>query len=156
MNTIKPKMVNVTERRRIQKTTFRNINHPPSNTVSFKAAVNPQKVVDLMSDADKEVLKLFSKHYKDVADRLITKTDTLITKGNTLIKRNARFAQDDAKNLLVKDKSIPKSLLENVLFPFITLPLYAASWVVNKAKSIPVLTEKTEKKPMPPSEKNTP
>ena len=142
MNTIKPKMVNVTERRTIQKSRNQNINHPPSNAVSFKAGVNPQKVIDLMSDADKQVLKLFSKHYKDVADRLITKSDTLITQGNTLIKRSARFAQDDAKNLIVKDKSIPKSLLENVLFPFITLPLYAASWVVNKAKSIPVLSKK--------------
>ena len=142
MNTIKPKVVNITERKRIQNSTNPNINHHQSKSVSFKAGINPQKVVDLMSDADKEVLKLFSKHYKDVADRLITKSDTLITQGNTLIKRSARFAQDDAKNLIVKDKSIPKSLLENVLFPFITLPLYAASWVVNKAKSIPVLSKK--------------
>ena len=53
MNTIKPKVVNITERKRIQNSTNPNINHPPSKSVSFKAGINPQKVVDLMSDADK-------------------------------------------------------------------------------------------------------
>ena len=136
MNTITPKVVNLTERKRNQGISSKSINHPPSNSVSFKALPNATGIRKLMSEADDQVLKVFSKYYGDVSDRLVTKTNSLLNEGSELLKKNSRFAQDTAGNLVVKDKSIPKSLVENILFPFITLPLYGASWVLDKVRKL--------------------
>ena len=135
MNTIKPIIGNSQERKVVK----RLQSNKKGSNVSFKA-VNPAKIVNpksLLSAADKNVLNVFSQHYGKAGTFLIDKTDDLI-KESKILEKSSRFVLDKGK-MVIKDKSIPKSLFENVIFPFITLPLYAANWVIKKAQAVPFL-----------------
>lgn len=140
MNTITPNMGNISERRRIRRVSNPTAINPAEKQVSFKAAVNPKA---LMSAADDHVLKVFSQHYGKAGSFLVDKADDLVRESKAL-ERSSRFIQEKG-NLAIKDKSIPRSLLENVIFPFVTLPLYAANWVIKKAQSVPFLKKGAEK-----------
>lgn len=139
MNTITPVTGSLTERQRIRKTINPPDNHPGRQNVSFKA-VNPKA---LLTTADDHILKVFSQHYGKAGTFLIDKTDDLI-KESKILEKSSRFLSEKGK-LAIKEKSIPASLLENIIFPFITLPLYAANWVIKKAQSVPFLKNGAEK-----------
>lgn len=139
MNIITPKPGNITERSRIRKITNPPNNYKGMQNVSFRAA-NPKA---LLTTADEHILKVFSQHYGKAGSFLIDKTDDLI-KESKVLEKSSRFFQQNG-HLAVKDKNIPTSLLENIIFPFITLPLYAANWIIKKAQSIPGLKNGAEK-----------
>lgn len=130
MNIITPVSGNTAERKRIQKTSIQSVNHPPCPQVSFKSSP-----LQLMTAADEKVLKVFSQHYGNVGNRLVTKIDKLMTLHKPLAKTSRFFSENG--QMVIKDKSITKSLLENIIFPFITLPLYTVSWVLKRAQSLP-------------------
>ena len=139
MNTITPNLGSISERKRIRKTSNLTASTQAERQVSFKA-VNPKA---LMSVADDQVLKVFSKNYGKAGTFLVDKTDDLIRESKVL-EKSSRFIQENG-NLAIKDKGVPRSLLENVIFPFVTLPLYAANWVIKKAQSVPFLKKGAEK-----------
>ena len=129
MNTIKPNIANIAERTRYNKT---NINYNDSKQqISFKSGP-----LSLLSSADKKILNVFSQHYGKIGERLLLKSDKLINTAE-IFKKSSRFASDKGA-LYIRDKKIGQSLIENVIFPFINLPLYAASWIVKKMQSIPI------------------
>ncbi len=139
MNTITPNLGRTTERQRIRKVSNPTANNPASKQISFKA-VNPKA---LMSVADDQVLKVFSQNYGKAGTFLVDKADDLIRESKVL-EKSSRFIQEKG-NLAVKDKSVPRSLLENLIFPFVTLPLYGANWVLKRAQSVPFLKKGAEK-----------
>lgn len=132
MNIITPKMGQTNARRRIQKTV--NQNNRLSGQVSFKASPKA-----LMSAADEQVLKVFSQHYGKAGNFLVDKADDLMRESK-ILERSSRFFVEKG-NLAIKDKSIPRSLLESAVFPFTTLPLYGANWVLKKAQKIPAISK---------------
>ncbi len=140
MNTITPNMGNITERKRLRRVSNPTALTSSNKQISFKAAVNPKA---LMSAADDHVLKVFSQHYGKAGSFLVDKADDLVRESKAL-ERSSRFIKEKG-NLAIKDKSVPRSLLENVIFPFVTLPLYAANWVLKKAQSVPFLKKGAEK-----------
>ncbi len=124
----------------------------PSNTrsslrtPSFKGTVPTQAVngiKTLFTEADKKVLNVFSQHYGNVGARLGQKVAKLTT-SSELLNKSARFTLEEGVKS-IKDKNIAQSVLENVLFPFINIPLYSASWILKKAQSIPSLKEGARK-----------
>ena len=139
MNTITPNLGSVAERKRIRRVSSPTLSNPAERQVSFKA-VNPKA---LMSVADDQVLKVFSKNYGKAGTFLVDKADDLI-KESKVLEKSSRFIQEKG-NLAIKDKSVPRSLLENIIFPFVTLPLYGANWVIKKAQSVPFLKKGAEK-----------
>ena len=139
MNTITPNMGNITERKRIRRVSNPTASYPAEKQVSFKA-VNPKA---LMSVADDHIMKVFSQHYGKAGSFLVDKTDDLIRESKVL-EKSSRFLVENGK-LAVKDKSVPRSILENVIFPFVTLPLYGANWVIKKAQAVPFLKKGAEK-----------
>lgn len=131
MNITMPKAGNFSERQGTRTKVY-----PPNNgrqNISFKA-VNPKA---LLTAADENILKVFSQHYGKAGTFLVDKTDDLIRESKVL-EKSSRFFSEKGK-MAIKEKSIPKSLLENIIFPFITLPLYAANWILKKAQSVPFL-----------------
>ncbi len=139
MNTITPNIGSRENRKRLRQSSSPAISIQKSNHVSFKA-VNPKA---LMSVADDQVLKVFSQNYGKAGTFLVDKADDLIRESKVL-EKSSRFIQEKG-NLAIKDKSVPRSLLENIIFPFVTLPLYGANWVIKKAKSVPFLKKGAEK-----------
>ena len=139
MNTITPNMGNITERKRIRRVSNPTASYPAEKSISFKAA-NPKA---LMSMADDHIMKVFSQHYGKAGTFLIDKTDDLIRESKVL-EKSSRFLVENGK-LAVKDKGVPRSLLENLIFPFVTLPLYGANWVLKKAQAVPFLKKGAEK-----------
>lgn len=135
MNTITPAPIKLQQRKQ------NKINQQQYSNPSFRGNA-PEAVKSLITAADKDVFDIFSKHYGKITERMGEKVAKLATKdaGNkfatSLLKKNARFDLNIGVSS-IKDKSIPAGLVESALFPFITLPLYGASWVLNKVKSIP-------------------
>lgn len=126
-------MVNLAERKRVQRTSSPSYN--PQNKVSFKGMPNTQLLHKFMSEADEQVVDLFSKHYGTVSDRLVEKIDKLIDPSEKGIAVTSRIIKNTKTgNLQVKDKNVFKACTENLLFPFINIPLYSASWVLAKIK----------------------
>lgn len=106
------------------------------NKPSFKSAA---PVVSLISQTgkDRQLADVFSQHYGKLADRLGEKLGKLATSNSKLLQRSSRFSLKEGA-LSIKDKTLPRALLENIIFPVFQLPLYAGSWVLNKVRSIPV------------------
>lgn len=124
----------INERRKIQKTSNPTPNTGSTNNVSFKASPKA-----LMSAADEQVLKVFSQHYGKAGNFLVDKADDLMRESKVLEKSSRFFVEKG--NLAIKDKSIPRSVVESAIFPFTTLPLYAANWVLKKAQKVPALSK---------------
>lgn len=143
MNIITPASINLQQRK--PNKYKKEINQQQFSNPSFRGNIpqGTQKAVkSLITAADKDVFDIFSKHYGEITNRMGEKVAKLATKdaGNkfatSLLRKNARFDLNVGVSS-IKDKSIPAGLLESMAFPFITLPLYGASWVLNKVKSIP-------------------
>ncbi len=137
---------------------LRNI--PPDlrngRSVSFRGT----PAAALITKADKPVMDIFSKYYGDIGVKIGEKLGRLASEGvsengqkglsllekagNKILQKSSRFSTEKGA-LSIKSKSIPRSLLENIIFPFVNIPLYALNWVVNKAKSVPVLKNGAEK-----------
>lgn len=136
MNTIKPASINI-ERRKLSK--YNNSSPQQKSIPSFKGGI-PAK--SLITQADADVFNIFSKHYGNITKRMGEKVAKLATEdagskfATSLLKKNARFNLEKGVTS-IKEKTFLSSLLETLVFPFVTLPLYGASWVLNKAKSIP-------------------
>lgn len=143
MNIITPASINLQQKK--PNKYKKEINQQQFSNPSFRGNIpqGTQKAVkSLITAADKDVFDIFSKHYGEITNRMGEKVAKLATKdaGNkfatSLLRKNARFDLNVGVSS-IKDKSIPAGLLESMAFPFITLPLYGASWVLNKVKSIP-------------------
>lgn len=138
MNRIGPVSDNVSLNKKIRK----NINPvtplSPQNSPSFKGGVE-----SLITEADKKVFDVFSQHYGDVGDRVGRKLAKLANSSKVL-EQGARFSLDKGVTS-IKEKQIGQSVLENIVFPFVNIPLYFASWVMKKAQSNPNLKEGARK-----------
>ena len=137
MNTITPQLGNISpaQRQRMRNKNVLSVNHPPHKTpVSFKGGP-----ATLISAADKEIMNVFSQHYGNIGERLGQKVGKLVTSSKVL-EKSSRFSLEQGARS-IREKKVPRALLENVLFPFVNLPLYAASWVLKKAQHIPGLKD---------------
>ena len=137
MNTITPRLGNISPKyeKRINKKKTLSPNYPPnSSSISFKGGP-----ATLISAADKEIMNVFSQHYGNIGERLGQKVGKLVT-SSEILKKSSRFSLEEGARS-IRDKKIPQALLENVLFPFVNLPLYAVSWVLKKAQNVPSLKE---------------
>ena len=93
---------------------------------SFKGGVQT-----LITQADKPIIDIFSKNYGDIAYRVGRKIGNLATDKSPLLKLSANTRFNMEKGVAsIKSKKIPALLAENI---FISLPLYAVSWLVKKS-----------------------
>ncbi len=158
MNTITPRLE--VKSKRLKNTVPPHLHKNPN--VSFKG--NPdiitRQVKTLITEADKPLMDIFSTHYGDIGTRIGRKLGRLASEtisensqqgigllekaGNKLLQKSSRFSMEKGA-LSIKSKSIPRSLVENIIFPFVNLPLYGLNWVVSKAKSVPALKKGAEK-----------
>lgn len=99
---------------------------------SFKGITNAPTII---TAADKQIMDVFSQNYGNIAERVGYKIGKLSTE-NQLMKKSSRFILEQGVSS-IKDKSIPRGFVESVFFPIISLPFYAANWVLKKAQSIP-------------------
>lgn len=134
MNTISPKLA--TTQGKMIKRSNKNLTIGQSSlhNISFKG-VPPS----LITDADRQILNVFSQHYGNVGERLGKKVGKLVTSSDKLNKM-ARFSLDKGITS-IREKSVGRALAENIIFPFVNLPLYAVSWVLKKAQTVPALKE---------------
>ena len=123
MNTIQPDAGNITRMRS---------HRLPRRTTSFKGGLQ-----SLITEADKPITNIFKQHYGNIAERVGEKIGGLATDTSPLLRlsANARFNMEKGVSS-IKSKKIPALLAENILFPFISLPLYAVSWVLKKLITI--------------------
>lgn len=115
--------------------------HPvlsPQNNISFKGGA-----ATLITEADQQLFNVFSQHYGDIGNRIGEKLGKLATSSEVL-KKGSRFTLEKGVTS-IHDKGVVRALAENVLFPFVNLPLYGASWVAKKAQSVPFLKTGAEK-----------
>ena len=135
MNTIKPVSGNI-QAKRIRKSPDVLSKTSPS----FKGG--GQAAISLITKADDPIFNVFAKHYGTIGKRLGEKVGKLATEkaggkfATSLLQKSSRFKLEKGVSS-IKEKSFFVSLIENIAFPFITLPLYGASWVLDKVKSIP-------------------
>ncbi len=137
MNIITPKLGNISTKYKKRINTKRTLspNYPPNQSyISFKGGP-----ATLISAADKEIMNVFSQHYGNIGERLGQKVGKLVT-SSEILKRSSRFSLEQGARS-IREKKLPQALLENVLFPFVNLPLYAVSWVLKRAQSIPSLKD---------------
>ena len=152
MNKIAPNIQNKYNKNRMPSSnSFLSKNNCSSQpNVSFKG-VNAvaQTAQNILKESDYELLKVFSQHYGNIGERLITKINKL-TSNSRILKESSRFTKEQGA-LFIKDKKFSKSLIENIIFPVFNLPLYIASWGLKKVQAIPALktgAEKLYKKPL--------
>ncbi len=138
MNTITPQFVKFSQNKNYKN----SVNKAPQNninkSVSFKGAP-----ATLITEADKKILNVFSQHYGDIGERLGQKVGKLVTSSEVL-KKSSRFSLEKGA-LSIQEKKFGRALAENIIFPFVNLPLYGANWVVKKAQSVPGLKEGAKK-----------
>ncbi len=132
MNTITPKMVNIPNK--VIKDTKCSQTPPPNRSLSFKGAP-----ATLITEADRKILNVFTQHYGNIGERIGQKLGKLVT-SSEILKKSSRFTLEEGA-LSIHEKGIARALLENVLFPFVNLPLYGASWILKKVQAIPSLKE---------------
>ncbi len=128
MNIITPNIGSIKRRERFKESN--KVPHSPKQ-ISFKA--DPKSLVSLV---DKNVMNVFSQHYGKIGERLLLKADKLVNTSE-IFKKSSRFVTDKGA-LSIRDKSIVQSVIENVIFPFVNLPLYATSWIFKKLQSLPI------------------
>ncbi len=131
MNTIIPGQINNLSKKQNTGKTF--YKHPPCKPVSFKGPAT------LITEADRKILNVFSQHYGNIGERLGQKIGKLVT-SSEILKKSSRFSLEQGA-LSIREKKVGQALVENVLFPFVNLPLYAVSWVLKKVQSVPALKE---------------
>ena len=137
MNIITPKSGNISTKYKQRINTKRTLspNYPSNQSnISFKGGP-----ATLISAADKEIMNVFSQHYGNIGERLGQKVGKLVT-SSEILKRSSRFSLEQGARS-IREKKIPQALIENVLFPFVNLPLYAVSWVLKRAQNIPSLKD---------------
>lgn len=135
MNIITPNYKPAVERKRIKQVyNIPNAKSKYKPMTSFKGG----EIVSLISKTgeDAKLAKVFSQHYGQLADRIGQKLGKLATTNSQLLKKSSRYSIEKGA-LSIKDKKFGQSLLENIIFPFIQLPLYFANWVLQKVKSLP-------------------
>ena len=99
----------------------------------------------IISQADESIMNIFSQQYGDIAPRIGKKIAKLGSE--KIIKSTARF--DLEKGITsIKQKKIGASVLENALFPFITLPLDIVSWVLKRTPILKKSADKLYRKPI--------
>lgn len=130
MNIITPRMINLPNKERLRNNKTLSAGQPPCKNVSFKGSP-----ATLITEADRQILNVFSQHYGNVGERLGAKVGKLVTSSD-ILKKSSRFSMEKGA-LSIREKGMGQALLENVLFPFVNLPLYAASWVLKRAQSVP-------------------
>ena len=135
MKTITPIIAN--REKNIQSQTLSH-RYPRKNSMpSFKGLpVNPTTIINA---ADKDIMDVFAQHYGNIGERLGLKVGKLITDSDILKNHIKSRISLESGVSQIKGKTVPRALMENAIFPFINLPLYAASWVTKQAQKIPFL-----------------
>ena len=134
MNTIRPATGNIQEKR-MQKYKNHPLSQPPSPSFKSGAAT-------IITQLDDPIFNIFAQNYGDIGARLGRKVGKLASQdaGNKLatniLQKSSRFSLEKGVSS-IKEKTFVTSFLETLAFPFVTLPLYGASWVLDKVKSIP-------------------
>ena len=125
MNTITPKQINISRRQQ------NSTNVHPRKDVSFKGAP-----VSVIKHAD-DLMEVFSQHYGNIGHRIGKKVEKLVTAEDTseILKKSSRFVKENG-TLQIQDKGVLRSVGENLIFPFVNLPLYGASWGIKQAQKI--------------------
>ena len=110
---------------------------------------NPENIsfgaspVTLIQKAEEPVMNVFAQHYGSIGDRIGKKLGKLVTE-SAFLRKSARFSLENGVSQ-IKDKSIPRALVENAMLPFVQLPLWAGSWVLKKAQKVPFMAEGAKK-----------
>lgn len=132
MNTISPKITNRVNNQRA----IKQSNH--TKTQSFKAAAP----VSIITKDQQKIFNIFSKYYGGISTRIGNKLGKLASEKG-ILARNSRFILEQGVSS-IKPKAFHKSFIENVTFPVANLPLYSANWVLQRAKTVPVLKNGAE------------
>ncbi len=142
MNIITPRYNTVTRPIDIKKNKYHGQSISYQTQPSFKGS--PET---LITQADSKILDVFKRYYGGISDRMGKKLATLVTPpkaGDKIqselqskaLKLYSRY--DLSKGVSsIKEKTLPRSIAENIIFPFVTLPSYFGSWVLKKVQSIP-------------------
>ncbi len=138
MNTITPQFVKFSQNKNYKNSVNKISQNNINKSVSFKGAP-----ATLITEADKKILNVFSQHYGNIGERLGEKVGKLVT-SSEILKKSSRFSLEKGA-LSIQEKKVGRALAENIIFPFVNLPLYGANWVVKKAQSIPGLKEGAKK-----------
>lgn len=124
--------------------------HPDLNSrgySSMKKTFNPSFKSDaatiITSAKDKALNKVFSQYYGNIGGRIGEKLHKLVSQSEFL-KKSSRFSYADDGALLIKDKKAGRLLLENILLPFINLPLNAVNILLKKLQGFDVLKDKAK------------
>ena len=134
MNTISPKQNTVIRPKR------RILQSNTSRKTSFKA-VTPS--VNIITREEQKLFDIFSRNYGKISERVGTKLGKLASEKG-ILEKNSRFIIERGVSS-IKPKSVGRSVAENAAFPITRLPLYAANWVLQKAKKVPGLKVGAEK-----------
>lgn len=110
------------------------------NSVS-QANINPsfKGATSIIPEADRVIIDILSQHYGDIAKRIGEKLYKL-TYESDIIRESSRFSEENG-TLSIKDKNIGRSLVENIVFPFVLLPLYAISAFLKQAQKVSFLRD---------------
>ncbi len=103
---------------------------------------------------NEQIMKVFANHYGSIGERMGEKLHKLTRENEPdILRKSSRFTIENGALSIssIKDKKVGRSLVENIVFPFITLPLYGASALLKQAQKIPFLKNTAEslyKKPI--------
>lgn len=134
MNTISPKQNTVIRPKR------RIMQSNTSRKTSFKASVPS---VNIITREEQKLFDIFSRNYGKISERVGAKLGKLASEKG-ILEKNSRFVIERGVSS-IKPKSVGRSIVENAAFPITRLPLYAANWVLQKAKKVPGLKVGAEK-----------
>ena len=118
-----------------QKTKRRERSIAAQYPLSFKGSAE----TIITSWRDKALMSVFSQHYGNIGDRAGEKLYKL-TSESEILQKSSRFAYKNGALYFI-DKKAGRSLLEHIVFPFINLPLNAASMLLKKAQNFSSLKE---------------
>ena len=145
------KITSPTRNTKLRQDNLRKYNNTSPKNLSYHSSPSfKSDPTTIITQADEKVLNIFKQYYGNVSDRMGRKLVTLITPDPNkskllnsqaeILKHKARYTLTDGVSK-IKDKSILTSIRENLIFPFVTLPSYFGSWVLEKAKSVPSLNK---------------
>ena len=114
----------------------KRISQPVDNKahVSFKGANTI-----ITAARDKNIIGVFTKHYGNIGENIGETLYNLKSSEFKIVRESSRFSTSGNGVLSIKDKNIGRSLIENILFPVISLPLHAANFLLKKAQNVPFL-----------------
>ena len=99
---------------------------------------------------DEQIMKVFADHYGNIGEKIGDKLYKLASENEPdILRKSSRFTIDVENGALsvssIKDKKVGRSLAENIIFPFVTLPLKGINAILEEAKNVSFLKSPAEK-----------